>query len=435
MLSFVQSSFLEQVYINEVLDFLRNYVFPHEELYARCYFLHVRAFDAYSNTPHEGTNAGTKYCENRVLPSMSQTESTKKLTQQDNERGERKRKLVSDSFNKTQLHFSDAASQRLQKEANSHLRDEIQAAARYISLCVDGNTWLVLCGIDRKIGNSPIPEYDRVRTVTIDDDNRMMCSCGRENRFGIPDRHMAHVAMEYGRGFTTFDHHSVAIRHHNAYCKFVATKMESEMNVDELAIRSKLLEVRDNNIAGPKLEAVRDFDSCEKYAVGSQCDASKFPSRKEVSDRIMKVKEKDVVALNYSEDEINRALRVLNGGGNHAAGFSQSQHNCDESDDDSGIAFNDWDASVNPAPTRGSSAYAEAQPHLKDFQKAIEGLTPEGRMSMLKEVDLLTKKANELRRLEQGIAAPKGSMVSAKLPSKAKKQRTQNYYYGSSSCM
>jgi hypothetical protein len=44
---------------------------------------------------------------------------------------------------------------------------------------------------------------------------------------------------------------------------------------------------------------------------------------------------------------------------------------------------------------------------------------------MLKEVDILTKKVNELcctEQSSQGIAAPKGWMVSAKLPSKAKKQ-------------
>jgi hypothetical protein len=44
---------------------------------------------------------------------------------------------------------------------------------------------------------------------------------------------------------------------------------------------------------------------------------------------------------------------------------------------------------------------------------------------MLKEVDILTKKVNELcctERSSQGIAAPKGWMVLAKLPSKAKKQ-------------
>ena len=110
LLSFLQSekvsSILESFYINQILDFLRNHVFPHEELYARCYFLGVRAMDAYSNTPHEGTNNGAKYCENRVDPTMSQAESTKRLTEQDQDRAKTKRRQVADSFHKTQLHSS-----------------------------------------------------------------------------------------------------------------------------------------------------------------------------------------------------------------------------------------------------------------------------------------------------------------------------------------
>jgi len=61
--------------------------------------------DAYSNTPHEGTNNGAKYCENRVSPTMSQAESTKRLTEQDHDRAKTKRRQVADSFHKTQLHF------------------------------------------------------------------------------------------------------------------------------------------------------------------------------------------------------------------------------------------------------------------------------------------------------------------------------------------
>jgi hypothetical protein len=89
--------------------------------------------DAYSNTPHEGTNNGAKYCENRVSPAMSQAESTKRLTEQDEARVKTKRKQVADSFHKTQLHSSKKASQHLQKEADSqkkmkHQRDILRFA-------------------------------------------------------------------------------------------------------------------------------------------------------------------------------------------------------------------------------------------------------------------------------------------------------------------
>jgi hypothetical protein len=118
---------------------------------------------------------------------MSQVESTKKLTQQDKERAERKRKLVSDSFNKMQLHSSDAASQCLQKEADSQLKGEMQAAEQYISLQTGSRTWFVLCRVNCKIGSSAVPENERVPTLSIDDDNGMVCSCGSESHFGIPD--------------------------------------------------------------------------------------------------------------------------------------------------------------------------------------------------------------------------------------------------------
>jgi hypothetical protein len=111
------------------------------------------------------------------------------------------------------------------------------------------------------------------------------------------------------------------------------------MSKNELAICAKLLEAHDTNVAGLELKSVCDFSSCRKFAVGSNCNASKY-YHEAVSDQIMKVKEKDVRALNYSEDEINCAIRVSNGGSNHAEGFSQSQHNWDELEDYSGIALN-----------------------------------------------------------------------------------------------
>ncbi len=158
------SGVLEEHYINNILDFLRKHVFPYEELYARCYFLRVRALDAYSNTPHEGTNAGAKHCEKRVLPSMSQTESTKTLTEQDQERGKDKTRKVADSIHKTQLHSSNSNSQYLQKEADSQLEDEMQAAEKYISIRINSNTWFVICGTTCKSTNigSMIPSHLRV---------------------------------------------------------------------------------------------------------------------------------------------------------------------------------------------------------------------------------------------------------------------------------
>lgn len=436
MLAYIKSSFLEQIYVNQVLDFLRKHVFPYEELFARCYFLGVRALDAYSNTPHEGTNAGAKYCENRVVPSMSQAESTKTLNEQDEARTKVKRKRVADSYNKTQLNANAEASQRLQKEADSHLNMETEAAASYMSIRIGIRTWLVLCGVDREVGNSPIPAYERVRTVTIDEHGRMSCSCGYVDHYGIPDRHVAHVALAFGVEFMEFSHNDVALRHHDSYCKLVATKPKSELSAAELAIRSKLIKANDSGIAGPQLKFVQDFDSCTRFAVGSKCNSSKFDTYEAVRNHVMSVKEKKVVSINYSEADIQRALRALNEGGDHAAGFSQTQHNCEEwsdDDDDGGgsIAFN-FDALTNAPSRTKSSAYEEGLPRTKDFLKAIEGVSSEARKTLLDELDRLTKKANEVRVAERKLAPPIGSVVSGKLPAKPTKQKKQSYYGGSS---
>jgi len=108
---------LQECYRNEIIDFLRDYVFPHEKLYARCFFIDRRAFDAWSNTPHEGTNTGSKYCEDNVTPTMSQAESTKRLIDQDVARVKAKRRQVLDSYHKTKLYSSSSTVQVLQKPA------------------------------------------------------------------------------------------------------------------------------------------------------------------------------------------------------------------------------------------------------------------------------------------------------------------------------
>jgi hypothetical protein len=68
LLAYVQSpkvsSIIDEYNVKRILTWLHNHVFVHEQLYARCYYLHVPAIDAWTNTPHEGTNRGLKYAEN-----------------------------------------------------------------------------------------------------------------------------------------------------------------------------------------------------------------------------------------------------------------------------------------------------------------------------------------------------------------------------------
>jgi hypothetical protein len=135
LLAYVQSpkvsSIIDEYNVKRILTWLHNHVFVHEQLYARCYYLHVPAIDAWTNTPHEGTNRGLKYAENRVLPSMSQAQATKVLTDQDFNKAKIKKRAASSSFHKTQLHSSTGTSQDLQKESESMLQEEIIESEQY----------------------------------------------------------------------------------------------------------------------------------------------------------------------------------------------------------------------------------------------------------------------------------------------------------------
>lgn len=438
LLSFLQSnavtSILEPYHINEVVVFLRNHVFPVEDLYARCHYLGIGAMDAYSNTPHEGTNSASKYCENRVAPSMSQAESTKKLMEQDESRAKTKQRQVADSFHKTQLHSSDKSSQHLQKEADSHLKQEMGAANRYISIRVSPTTWRVLCGVNRTEGNHAYPTYERVRTVTIDDKQQMKCSCGRTADFGFPDRHMAHVAIEYGlennHVVAPFSHHDVAMRHHNSYCQLVAMKEPSELTDKEHRLRSKLLEVHRQKLDAPRMKSVRDYDDCAKFAVGSLCDSTIYSTYNRIRDRIMEVKEKRVSALNYTDSDINIALKRVNGGMEHAAGFSQSLYNCIDDDDNDAINFG-WDESHNSTSSIQRSSYAEAMPRANEFVKAMESVHPDVRKWAIGHMDDFLKDIDMKQREKERFTAPVGNVVSGKPNGVATKPKKQDYFRSS----
>jgi len=256
-------------------------VFVHEHLYARCYFLDVAALDAWSNTPHEGTNRGSKHCENAVRPDMSQAESTKKLSEQDAERTEVKLRSISDSFYKTPLHSSSVMAKHITTKAESHLQAEMEEAKNYVSVRVDGRTWLVIRSVPRKTVTTPIPKFERVRMVTIDN-GCMKCSCCSTDQYGIPDCHIAHVCLFYGTGFKSFSHHDIDLRHHTSYCQLVATKDAASMSDSELELRSSLLRARRMELPLPAAPEIFEFESGAKFSIGSNCSEEKIGGYAEI---------------------------------------------------------------------------------------------------------------------------------------------------------
>ena len=437
------SSILDVSEVNRILTFLRNHVFPHEELYARCFFLRVRGFDAYSNTPHEGTNRGLKYCEMSVRPNMSQAESTKVMTVQDMARAKQKAAAVSDAFHKTQLHADTATIQYIQKVAESMLQVEMEGADNYVSIRSDAKTWWVLFAMPRK-QKGPIPAFERARTVHIDDHHGcLLCNCGFQDRYGLPCRHVTHVARHYGTDFHSWNRTDVDLRYHNSYCIFVATKDPGVMNEEEKSIRANLIDARQKDFSIPFARPICGYESGVKYAVGANCDEEEFRSFDCVATRIQSIKDKVVAVLNYSESEVSRALRSLKDGMDDAPGFTQESHKCDNTNDwcnDSGTDKDDdtmtfsWGPSSTPeCKTSSSSAYAEAAPLWKEFMQELDEASPATRnfgIGTLKGglIELKSRKAKRALPFCEG--GPNGSIISSKVKCQSTKSthKKQGYY-------
>jgi hypothetical protein len=372
---------------------------------------------------------------------MSQAESTKVMTVQDMARAQKKSLSVSDAFHKTQLHADTATIQHIQKAAESMLQVEMHAADNYVSIRIDAKTWWVLFAISRRQQKSPIPAFERVRIVKIDDDGCFHCSCGYQDRYGLPDRHVSHVARHYGTNFEAWNHQDVDLRYHNTYCMLVAMKDPATMHDDEKSIHANLISARQKDYSIPFAPSIGGYESGIKYAIGASCNEEEFHSYDIIATHIRNVKEKVVAVLNYSESEVSRALMSLDDGIDDAAGYTQESHKCDNtsnwyngcgSDDDDPMTFS-WDASNTPEHKASSSAYAEAAPLWKEFMQELDEATPTTRnygIGQLKESLTELKSRNAKRALCFSDGVPKGSIISSKVKSKSTKSthKKQPYY-------
>jgi hypothetical protein len=165
------------------------------------------------------------------------------------------------------------------------------------------------------------------------------CSCGYASRFGIPDRHITHVATHYGTDFGGWTREDVALQHHNVYCHLVASKLPSELTDEEKQIRSKLVMIQDlNQPVLPLAPALKDNkEGSSKFAIGKNCNQADW-SQSQVQSMIDEVHNAHhPSALNYTAAEIQKVLQV-EGTRENAAGLTHSQYLCH--DDDLGARWN-----------------------------------------------------------------------------------------------
>ena len=86
--------------VDDVLDFVRGHVEVHEHNYVFYLRKDIRHYEENSNSCHEGTNGGLKYCAGAVLPMNKFDKSVTKLCNQ----ATRKGKMRNQAFTKEVSH-------------------------------------------------------------------------------------------------------------------------------------------------------------------------------------------------------------------------------------------------------------------------------------------------------------------------------------------
>lgn len=407
--------------------FLNESVFVVENYFGRHRYIHVRAFRAWTNTKHEGTNNAIKYSENNVRPDMGLAESTKTLLTQDEERWKRKAKDVSNSLMKQRLRRNSSTADHLLKEVEGDVQKEFDSRHHYASFRSSPNEWLVLF-MNKRVCNRAYPNYERVREVKLETSGRLYCSCGLPEEFGYPCRHIAHVLEYYAEGFDCFSPEDVDIRFHCLYAYYVAYKPKSELTSDEVTLRGKLMSLRE---AEPiQLPVLRHLlDPLKTSATGKDVSFAGC-----VIEHIQNVQKCQPLCSNYTKEQMEKALDILSKQ-SLGTGYREVRHNTEA---DSLLDDFDWPTTDtddwaecggnDSQATPEKAMYEMGQPIVKEIFEVYDGASPETKQRVCGELQRILADGKKKRALDLGGTEPCGYRVSGKVPSKRaptqhKKQR------------
>ena len=405
-----------------ILKFLRTNVFPHEDHFAAQKYHFTFSFNEYSNTCLEGTNNGLKFNSNAVLPSMGLAKAGKCMINQDESKALIRKRKSSAAFNNVPLYTITKTSHHLNEVAEGMMKEQIALSENYSSVRVSETLWHVCSSGEIKHSEdsdsemSPIPIFKRTRIVSANSNGGLQCSCGYANRNGVPDRHIIHVAMNYGINFEGFNHHNVHVRFWRAFDKFVAVGEPTKMDSAELKIRSKLWQARFSptliiSVPGGFLP----FQPNTQFSIGNNSNEmfrgmSRIDAFEHFSNRV------EMKVSNYTTNMVDMAVAALiEKSSVHTVGLSQEMYSADDDGGDEDVldfdeqnerSFLAWQCTGNSINNSHQILY----PRVKELASIYEN-NPERLQEIAAVLDELIKKG----KAENAVTKqkPAGQMISA----------------------
>ena len=235
-------------YVEKVKKFIKENIEPHEKHFLFYLRKHIRHYEEYSNSPHEGTNNGLKIGANCSLPSMLLDTASKRLSDQ----GMLKYQVFMAQTLKQQNIIKPwnplKCATHLIDRAAALLHQQWEVRERYNRCRVNENTWYLIYKEElRKQRKNIEPLFREVHTLTVKK-NILYCSCYQLNQSGIPCRLMYNLLQD-SPNYSEPSHHELSVRWRSPYAKHTfpieAEKRESKLS--KLFTKLAL-----NDIKGPK---------------------------------------------------------------------------------------------------------------------------------------------------------------------------------------
>jgi hypothetical protein len=245
----------QQYIIDQVTDFVKNYVIVYDEVFLFFKKKYLRYFNVKTSSAHEGTNFGIKEHAAAVLPSHKIDVAGRNLSLQASLKGAQMESESTYMASSQSLWSQSPTANHVTTLAESILSRVSARSHDYSVRRTAIDSWEVhYVGHDdysletdreRSKQNSPIPIFTRIRVV--DNPNEFFsCDCGAQQRVGLTCVHATAVMEDCFPDWVGPTHHDVSPRWWVSWMEFAHKANTENMTTAMLALM-------ENEVPGPRL--------------------------------------------------------------------------------------------------------------------------------------------------------------------------------------
>ena len=266
LLTWIKSSKVTELLGEETSLALRQWlldnVFPYEEYFCLFRRMHFRTFYQSTTSPHEGTNFGLKSHSASVKPCHAMDKAGRAMSSQDSLKAGMHSHATTSSMTRKPVWSSSLSSKHLLTVGESLLSQIYERVELYEVRQTTECQWEVKFlrdqednGVEQEMESDGrnsndlfgfmFPKFDRIRTVTLLEDDWLKCSCCSFESRGIPCVHTAAILNKSNPNWDGFSHHDCSL------CWWKAWNMFSH-NPSYPAVSQFLSILESKRIPGPK---------------------------------------------------------------------------------------------------------------------------------------------------------------------------------------